>query len=338
MDEQLLPIGADIVNILTVLDIECELRNAKENDLVQKFDFDLKNLKHYAKLKKAIEVLTACMHKDIQLAESETNHFAIEIKKPADKIYYRDYIQMDDANNKYSALIGIDNNGHAINFDVKKTIHSLIGGATGMGKTSLINSILYSLSKKNTKQTMQIALIDTKKTLAMWENLPILFDKPATDGYYASDLLSKVIVEMVKRTNKLSKLKMTKAEPDTFPHLLLVVDELADLMLASNKKYVEDKLVKIAQLGRAVNISIILATQNPIVKVCTSLIKANCPTRIALKTVSIKDSMNIFDNKKASTLSGAGDSMIRTADNPTEIRYKCLFLEDQEILDYVNNL
>lgn len=334
-NKQLKEQGEAIQKVLCDLGISCYLRNFNENEIMQNFDFDMADLRYFKKLKSAIEVLNACLHTTTQLAESKTNHFAIHIKKEIDKIYYKDYEQDFEPENKYSALIGIDENGDAVEFNVKTIIHALIGGATGMGKTTLLNNIIYSLAKKNTKDTLQIALIDTKKTLAMWEKLPILFDKPATDGYFASDLLFKIIDIMEKRINKLARMKLTKANDDTFPRILVIVDELADLMLASNRKYVEDKLVRIAQLGRAVNITLCLATQNPIAKVCTSLIKTNCPTKIALKTVTNQGSISILEKKDACLLEKSGEAIMRTADNPNKTYFKCLFMEDEEILNYV---
>lgn len=324
--------GEEMAKLFRDMGIACTFTGYCENILSSRFEYDLKNLKQFTRLPKVVEILNSCLHKTIELVESPTAHFALQIKKDIEKINYLDYCdKLEDKDNNLSALIGLDHNAQPVYFDIQKSIHTLIGGATGMGKTSLINNIIYSLSQKNTNKTLQFALIDTKRTLSMWAKLPNLYKKPALDDYEADDLLDEIINTMQQRINILEKKKLTKATTDMFPYIVVVVDELADLMLSYFKNSLEEKLTRIAQLGRAVNISLILATQNPIVKVCTSNIKANCPTVIALKTVSIVTSRVILDNKKAFMLDGVGNAIIRPADNPKERPFKVFYLPEEEI-------
>lgn len=322
--------GEEMEKLLHDMGISCDFTGFYENILSARFDFNLNSLKQFTRLPKIVEILNSCLHKTIDLVESKTAHFALQIKKEIDKIDYLDYKDLDVEDN-LTALIGLDHDTQPVYFNIPKTIHTLIGGATGMGKTSLINNIIYSLSKKNTKETLQFALIDTKRTLGIWSGLPNLYKKPALDDYEAEKLLNEIIRLMRERINILEKKKMTKATPDMFPYIVVVIDELADLMLTYSKDSIEEKLTRIAQLGRAVNISLILATQNPIAKVCTSNIKANCPTVIALKTVSIVTSRVILDNKKAFMLDGVGNAIIRPADNPKERSFKVFYLPEEEI-------
>lgn len=330
--EKLREQGQNIENILRAMGISCYLRHFEENKIVQKFHYDMRDLRFFKKLKSAVDVLNACLHKKVQIAQSQTNHFAVEIAQDVGVLVYDNYENIEDED-KYTAVIGLDNSALPVKFNIKEAIHTLVGGATGMGKTTLVNNLIYALAKKNTKDTLQLAIIDTKKTLSMWDSLPLLIEKPATDGYKASDLLSKIISIMQKRHTALAKKKIKEATDDMFPRILVVVDELADLMLASNRKYVEEDLMRIAQLGRSVNINLFLATQNPIVKVCTSLIKANCPTRIALKTISTRDSMNILDDKRAKDLNGKGYAVMMQ--NAEYRNFKCLYVGDDEISNYL---
>lgn len=329
--------GKQIEDIFKAMDITCLLKQCSTNDLVDKFEFSLRELKDFNKIKKVIDIMKVCFHKDISQGESENYHFAIEIKKENALLKLEDYREKYLTEQPLSALIGVDTNNQPIMFDLKKAIHTLISGATGMGKTTILNNILYSLAKQNNKEELQIYIIDIKKTLSMWDKLPQVVNKTASDGYDALKILEHIREIMEKRFRVLAKNKLTKATDGMFPHIAVVVDELADLMLSGCSKYIEQEIVHIAQVGRAVNVSLIVATQNPIVKVCTSLIKANCPTRIALKTVSITDSKNILDNKHAYELDGVGSAIIRSADNPVEKRFKACFLNEDDIQQFIEN-
>ena len=329
--------GKQIENILKTMGIKCTLQAFASNELVEKYEFNLTFLNDYKKIKKATEIMSVCLHKEYKQAESNNYNFAIEVKKDNVVLDYVKYAEKFESGN-YASVLGIDNDNQPVVFDLEKSIHTLISGATGMGKTSIINNIIYSITKKNTPKTLQLCLIDVKKTLCMWKNLPHLMCEPVDDEYDAFDTLSCIRDVLEERLVILSKHKLSKATPDMFPRLVVVVDELADLMLTEMRKYIEDELVHIAQVGRAVNISLVLATQNPLVKVCTSLIKANCPTRIALKTVSTRDSINILDNKNACLLDGVGCAIIRSADNPVERTFKSLYLSDTQIKEYTDNI
>lgn len=327
--------GNEIEKIFKAMDIHCCLKKCTSNELATKFEFNLKNLADFKKIKKAIEVIRICTHKDISQIESETYHFAVEIKKDSKILGLVDYNNKYDIENKYCALLGVDTNNKPIMFDLKKSIHTLISGATGMGKTSILNNIIYALTNKNSKKELEIYLIDIKKTLSIWNGLPHIKNEQIEDVYDALDTLEEISDIMEKRLDILASKKISKAKDGMFSHIVVIIDELADLMLSGHKKDTEEEITHIAQLGRAVNISLIIATQNPIVKVCTSLIKANCPTRIALKTVSSTDSMNILGNKHAFELDGTGNAIIRSADNPTEYKFKACFLTDDEIKQYL---
>lgn len=324
--------GLEIEKIFKTMDISCSLKSCSRNELVNKFEFDLRNLADFNKIKKALEIIRVCTHKNISQVESKTHHFAIEIKKEEATLGLLKY---KDKGDKYSAMIGIDHNNMSIMFDLKKAIHTLISGATGMGKTSILNNIIYALTNKNTADELELYIIDIKKTLSLWDGLPHIKSEQVEDEYDALDILEDISDTMEERFEILSQKKMSKATDDMFSHIVIIIDELADLMLTGRGKSVEKEITHIAQLGRAVNISLIIATQNPIVKVCTSLIKANCPTRIALKTVSSTDSVNILGNKHAFELDGAGNAIIRTAENATERKFKACFLTDNEIKEYV---
>ena len=329
--------GYQIQEVFNTMGATCMLKKCSTNDLVDKFEFCLKELKNFTKIKKGVEIMKICLHKDINQAESEEFHFAIEVKKENSLLNFTDYKEKYITENPLSALIGIDTSNQPIIFDLKKSIHTLISGATGMGKTTILNNIIYSLTENNSKSELKLYILDIKKTLFMWNGLPHLENEPVTNDYEAYKVLDEISEIMEERFEILAKKRLTKATDGLFPHIAIVIDELSDLMLAGCAKFIEEKIVHIAQVGRAVNVSLIIATQNPIVKVCTSLIKANCPTRIALKSVSISDSKNILDNKHAYELDGIGSAIIRSADNPVERKFKACFLKEEEIQEFIDN-
>ena len=327
-------LGNDIQKILETMGLFCSLENCIDNEIGTKFEFNLQNLKDYQKLQKAIDVMKICYHKEICLTNSDTYHFAIQILKDNKELKTTKYISNAEQD-KYSIILGLDDNGKKVNFNLKNSIHTLIGGATGMGKTNILNNIIYSLSKQNNKDEIEFSLIDIKKTLSIWDGLPQIKGTTAQSPTEALLKLKAISITIEERYEKLAKKKQVKADDNSFKRIVIVIDELADLMLSGLKQYIEDQIVHIAQIGRAVNVHLVIATQSPIAKVCTNLIKANCPTVIALKTVSIPTSRVILDNKNAFELQGVGDCIIRNADYPCEKRFKALYLDEQEILKYV---
>ena len=333
--QELEQMGKDIAKVFTTLNIGCDLQCCTSNTFVDKFEFNLRNLTDIVKVKKVAEILKICYHQEIEQVPSQYFHFALQIKKGNATL---DNKQDYKTSNRLSVAIGMDDNEKPIEFDLRKAIHTLIAGSTGMGKTNIINNIIYGLSKQNTEKQVQFYIIDIKRTLTIWKSLPHIKEVVTEDAYDANELLEEIGEKMESRYKILERMGKTKADADDFPHIVVIIDELADLMLSSMKKYVEESIQHIAQLGRAVNISLIIATQNPLVKVCTSLIKANCPTRIALKTISIADSRTIFDNKKAYELGGVGNAIIRRAGDMTENKFKAFYLTDEQIKEYVKGV
>lgn len=322
--------GKELENVLREMGLFCVLINIKDNEISTKYEFELQNLKDFQKLSKAIKIMALCYHKDIRLVESEITHFGIEIRKDTKTLNSTNY--QNDTN---KALLGIGSNGEKVVFDIKKSIHTLIAGATGMGKTNIINNIIYSLAQNNTRDNLKIHLIDMKKTLSIWDGLPQIESDTAQTPTQALLKLKSISTIIEERLTKLSKQKKAFADEDTFPRIVVIIDELADLMLTGLKQYIEDQIIHIAQIGRSANVSLIIATQSPIAKVCTNLIKANCPTVIALKTVSIPTSRVILDNKNAFELSGVGECIIRNADYPNEKQFKALYLDENDIIKFV---
>lgn len=217
--------------------------------------------------------------------------------------------------------------------DLTKMPHLLIAGATGSGKSVAINVILTSILFKAKPSQVKMLLIDPKKVeLSVYNGIPHLLSPVVSDPKKAARALAKVVAEMERRYELFAAFgirnlagynqRVTKEEDDEhhpLPLILVVVDELADLMMTVSHD-VEDAIVRIAQMGRAAGIHMIIATQRPSVDVITGLIKANVPSRIAFAVSSGVDSRTILDANGAERLLGRGDMLFQPIDKNKPIR------------------
>ncbi len=229
-----------------------------------------------------------------------------------------------------SAALGIDEAGIPVYIDIARMPHILIAGATGSGKSVALDAILCSLLYCASPSQAQLVLIDPKRVeLGAYAGLPHLAKPIITDTAQAIQTLKQVEAAMDNRYNAMSQGKAPG------PRIVIVIDELADLMLTS-RKTVEHSIVRIAQLGRAAGIHLILATQKPLVSVVTGLIQANTPCKLALQTASTTDSVRILGHKGAEKLLGRGDALLKLPDRVQEIRLQCAYTSDQDIAAIVN--
>ena len=237
--------------------------------------------------------------------------------------------------------IGVDVFGKPYIFNLHKAPHVLIGGATGSGKSVLLSTLVLGLIRKNTPETLRLVLIDPKMVeLSTFEGLPHLLLPVAKMVPQAVHALKTVIDIMTERYTMMSsvgardieayngKARRLKMEP--MPYIVVVIDELADLMMLSPKDTV-DAIQRIAQLARAVGIHMVVATQRPSVDVVKPVIKANFPTRIALKVASRFDSRTILDRDGAERLLGKGDMLVLTADRHDPVRVHGYYTSHRDI-------
>lgn len=239
--------------------------------------------------------------------------------------------------------------------DLTKMPHLLIAGATGSGKSVAINVILTSILMKAKPHQVKLLLIDPKKVeLSVYNGIPHLLSPVVSEPKKAARALGKVVAEMERRYELFAKfgvrnlkgynklVQKNNADPasddqPTLPLVLVIVDELADLMMTVSKD-VEDAIVRIAQMGRAAGIHMILATQRPSVDVITGLIKANVPSRIAFAVSSGIDSRTIIDTNGAEKLLGRGDMLFEPIDQNKPTRVQGAFISDQDVeavVDYI---
>jgi S-DNA-T family DNA segregation ATPase FtsK/SpoIIIE len=234
---------------------------------------------------------------------------------------------------------GID--GNPVWTDIAKMPHVLVAGTTGSGKSGCVNAILSSILMQASPNEVRLVLVDPKQVeLNHYENVPHLLTPVVTSPRLAANVLSNLIGEMESRygimseararnLNELNRVRVKKGEAP-LPHILCVIDELADLMMVAPAE-VEDSIIRLAQKSRATGIHLVLATQRPSTDIITGTIKVNIPSRIAFAVSSQTDSRVILDQGGAEALLGQGDMLFRGAGTSKLSRVQGAFITEDEI-------
>jgi S-DNA-T family DNA segregation ATPase FtsK/SpoIIIE len=269
-----------------------------------------------------------------------------------------------------TAALGLDIAGRPVTINLAKMPHLLIAGATGSGKSVVMNSIVTSVIMRNTPDQVRMILIDPKRVeMTTYEDIPHLLTRVVTDPKRAKDALDWVVAEMERRYDVLARYgfrnidrfnevaaagglrdipvldqdveelvaeRLGEAEEgpapgeEPMPYIMCVIDELADLMMVAPRD-IETAIVRIAQMARAVGIHLVIATQRPSVNVVTGLIKANVPSRIALSMATGHDSKTILDQHGAEKLIGMGDMLYMPANASKPHRLQGCYVDEDEI-------
>jgi S-DNA-T family DNA segregation ATPase FtsK/SpoIIIE len=250
--------------------------------------------------------------------------------------------------------LGKDVSGVPVVADLKKMPHLLIAGATGSGKSVCVNAIVVSLLLRMNPNDLRLVMIDPKMLeLTGYNGIPHLLMPVVTESRMAAKALRFLVSEMQRRYQRLARRGVRSIEafnaslgkhagltPEVpedeayLPHLVVIVDELADLMLTLGNE-IEDPIARLAQMARAVGIHLVVATQRPSVDVITGMIKANFPSRIAFQVASKVDSRTIMDQNGAEALLGRGDMLYLPAGRPDPIRIHGAFVSDREMRSLV---
>lgn len=241
--------------------------------------------------------------------------------KQRDTISLREILSSDSfirSKSKLTLGLGKDISGAPVIADLSKMPHLLVAGATGSGKSVSVNSMVMSVLYKATPTEVKMLMIDPKLLeLSAYEEIPHLISPVITNPKEAAEALKKMVTEMERRYRVLAERAARNIESynlqvkyeEQLPYIVIVIDELADLMFTAPTD-VEDSIARLAQMGRASGIHLILATQRPSVDVITGIIKANFPARISFQVSSKVDSRTILDSHGAEQLIGKGDMLL----------------------------
>ena len=250
--------------------------------------------------------------------------------------------EFNRASSKSSFAVGKDISGNCIVGNIAKLPHMLIAGTTGSGKSVCMNSIIISLLYKASPEDVKLIMVDPKMVeLGIYNGIPHLLIPVVTDPKKAAGSLQWAVTEMMRRYKAMSdagvrdlesynSIVEAEEEGTKLPQVVVIIDELADLMLVAAKE-VEESICRIAQMGRAAGIHLIIATQRPSADVITGLMKANIPSRIAFAVASAMESRIILDTQGAEKLVGRGDMLYAPIGAGKPLRVQGCFVSDSEV-------
>lgn len=287
--------------------------------------------------------------KDVRIEAPIPGKAAIGIEVPNKEVvpvFLSEVIASEEFQNHPSGLVfalGKDIAGNNVVADIAKMPHLLIAGATGSGKSVCINTLITSILYKASPEEVRLLMIDPKVVeLSIYNGIPHLLIPVVTDPKKAAGALNWAVQEMTRRyqlfaDNNVRDIKgynllmqENEAGSDKLPQIVIIIDELADLMMAAPSE-VEDSVCRLAQMARAAGMHLVIATQRPSVDVITGVIKANIPSRISFAVSSQVDSRTILDMAGAEKLLGKGDMLFSPMGQSKPIRVQGAFISDNEV-------
>lgn len=324
-----------IINFFTMYDVQLQHVQTISSFSVNRYYFKITNNSKIRKIQNLISELELYIEiEKIKLDfDKEKGCIVFETSKKDRKILHFNELKNEETKG-LTASIGKDINNKEVSINIAKAPHLLIAGSTGSGKSCLMNDIIVSLVNKYDANYFKTVLIDIKQVeFTQYKNIPHLATPVITETDKAIDILNKIIIIMTNRYKILSDLNYknmedyNKQENDKMCYYLIVIDELADLFIQSPD--IEILLCRLAQLGRAAGIHLILATQRPDSKTISSKLKVNISSRLALTVTNHYDSKTILDETGAEKLTGKGEFLLKKS-NGEIIRGQGAYIENLE--------
>lgn len=347
VEEELRRTGEKLVDALHSFGVETHILHASRGPTVTRYELAPESGVKISKITSlADDIALNLAAKGVRIEAPIPGKSAIGIEVPnktQQTVYIRELIDCDEfrsSPSRISAALGKDISGGRIVIDLAKMPHLLIAGATGTGKSVCINSILMSLLYKSSPEDVKLILVDPKMVeFTVYKGLPHLLIPVVTDAKKAAGALSWAVSEMLNRYQMFANKgvrdfngynKNLEADEKKIPQIVIIIDELSDLMMASPKE-VEDAICRLAQMARAAGMHLVIATQRPSADVITGTIKANVPSRIALAVSSGINSRIILDDQGAEKLIGRGDMLYDPIGAPKPLRVQGCFVADKEV-------
>ncbi len=352
--EEMASTEAILVDTIESFGINVHLKDVTRGPTVARFEMELDRGIKLSKLTNlADDIALSLGVSGVRIAPVLDKPSMVGIEVPNRKVTpvpIRSVLETDafrHAKSKLSFALGKDISGTCIIGDISKMPHLMIAGTTGSGKSVCINSLLISLIYKASPKDVRLILVDPKKVeLGVYNEIPHLLIPVVTEAKKAAGALQWAVLEMSRRyseiadagVRKLSEYnKLAERDPDRepMPSIVIVIDELADLMMVVGKE-VEESICRIAQLGRAAGMHLVVATQRPSADVITGLMKSNIPSRIAFAVASAIESRIILDTAGAEKLVGKGDMLYHPIGSNKALRVQGCMISDEEVAAVVD--
>lgn len=356
-DEEVAEICERLEKTLAEFNIQANVVQVTQGPTVTRYEIQPAPGVKVAKISSLENDITMCMKAEsVRIIAPVPGKGTVGLEIPNKKskaVYLREMLETDAFRNHPSPLafaLGMTISGEPYISDLAAMPHVLIAGRTGSGKSVCLNSIICSILFRMPPDKVKFLMVDPKRVeLNVYQAIPHLLAPVVCEPRKAAAALTWAVEQMDERYKKLAALgvrnidgynaivqsekphpKAVGRQIEYMPHIVIVIDELADLMLIARNE-VEENIIRLAQMSRAVGMHLILATQRPSVNVITGIIKANFPSRVAFQVSSKVDSRTILDSIGAEALLGRGDMLFSPGGSPKPIRLQGCYLSDQEV-------